>query len=71
MSLSPQEQLILNLFDETTDCRLRFHRIACGGLRVDERAAATRALVEKGILAPLADGEYWLTELGAQLLPLS
>jgi hypothetical protein len=37
-------------------------------LRLEERSAATRSLVAKGILATLADGEFWLTDAGLGFL---
>ncbi len=61
MELTRAEQEILSTFDKTAD--VRFAHLESG-----DRDIATRGLIEKGVLARLADGEYWLTELGVQFL---
>ncbi len=62
MNFTAQEHAILDIFDRAGSPRLRLQQIAGAPL-----AAVAGALVQKRILAP-ADGEYWLTEQGVQLL---
>ena len=66
MNLTPQERAILNVFDHASVPKVRFQQIACSG--ADERSATVRTLVRKGILARLADGEYWLTDEGLEFV---
>jgi len=68
MNLTPQERAILDVFDHETCPKLRFQQIACAILRADERVAAARGLVQKGLLAPLAGGEYWITDEGLEFV---
>ncbi len=68
MVLTAQERAILRIFDQAFVPQVRFQQIAGALLHTEERLVATRALVKKGILARLADGEYWLTDRGLTLL---
>lgn len=70
MDLSPQERLILTSFERATVPTLRFQQISGVDLGTRERVDAVRGLREKGLLAPLAGGEYWLTERGVEVLAL-
>ena len=70
MTFTPEEKAILDVFSGTSP-KPRFQQVSSALLKTDERIAATRALVRKGILARLAGGEYWLTEQGVQLLHYS
>lgn len=70
MNIGPQEDIILDVFRRSSPM-LRFHQIAGVFLAAEERMTAVRALVDKGVLARLADGEYWLTEEGVYLLTLA
>jgi len=71
MDLTPQERALLNSFRSMNLPTLRFGQVAAENLEVQERAAATRSLVEKGILARLGrSGEYWLTDNGVRVLGL-
>ena len=63
MELTSAEQAILRNFDKLGARWVRFAHLQIGG-----RAAATRGLIDKGLLKPLADGEYWLTDLGVEAL---
>jgi len=63
MNLTAAERAILETFDKMG---ARWVRLA--HLQIGERAAATRALIDKGFVKRLADGEYWLTDLGVQAL---
>ena len=47
--------------------RRDFEQIACAISGADERASV-RTLGKKEILAPLADGEYWLTDEGLEFV---
>jgi len=61
MNITPNERAVLSVFNHAS---VRFQHIACTIPGGDEQSAAARTLVKKGILAPLADGEYWLTDAG-------
>jgi hypothetical protein len=71
MNLTLQERTIVDFFRLKGFPEGRFQPIPAANLKPEERDVATRSLVEKGILAPLADGEYWLTDQGARLLGLA
>ena len=71
MNLTPQEKTIVDFFRRKQFPEGRFQPIPTANLGAEEREVAAHSLVEKGILAPLADGEYWLTDQGARLLGLT
>ena len=71
MELTPQEKAVLKVFRQPTGVPVvRFQQLGSACLRNADRDTATHSLVKKGFITPLADGEYWLTEDGVQLLGL-